>query len=62
MSGRDADDFKANAIIKMDEMGIDYQELADRTGYSYYTVIKFFCKGQWNRFLAASIQEELFGG
>lgn len=47
-------------LIKMDEMCIDYGELADRTGYSYSTIKKFFCNGQWNKFLAATIEEELF--
>ncbi len=60
LSGKDAEAFKMKVLIKMDEMCIDYGELADRTGYSYATIKKFFCKGQWNKFLAATIEEELF--
>ena len=60
LSGKEAEDFKTKVRLKMDELDIGYGELADLTGYSCATIKKFFCKGQWNKFLAATIEEELF--
>lgn len=59
LDGMQAEIFKEKARVELKKRGVTYEDLAEELEYSEATVRKFFARGNWNRFLAASISDYL---